>query len=154
MTAGGGYSQIRAADRDRDNTIGVLQAAYAEGRLTRDEYDVRAGHALTARTYGQLGALTADLPRPGGQLAAAPARQRTNPLALASLLCGIAEFFTFGFSAIPAIVLGHAARRQIRQTGDAGASMAACGLALGYVVIVPVALLAVILFVTLVHLML
>lgn len=142
-------SQVRAADRDRDATVSVLQAAYAEGRLTRDEYDLRAGQALTAQTYGQLAALTADLPVHGGQ-PAGPAR--TNPLAIAALICGVAELPTAGLTAIPAVILGHAARRQIRQTGEAGGHLATIGLALGYAVVVPVTLLIVLVTLLLLHL--
>lgn len=49
----------------RERAIDVLTAAFASGRLTRQEHDVRAGGAQSARTYGELAALTADLP--GGQ---------------------------------------------------------------------------------------
>jgi hypothetical protein len=44
--------------------IGVLKAAFVRGRLTKDEFDTRAGHALTARSHADLAALTADLNRP------------------------------------------------------------------------------------------
>jgi len=146
----GSFGQVRAADRDRDATVGVLQAAYAEGRLTRDEHDLRAGQALTAQTYGQLAALTADLPVRGGQ-PAGPAR--TSPLAIAALICGVAELPTAGLTAIPAVILGHAARRQIRRTGEAGAHLATIGLALGYAVVVPVTLLIVVVTLLVLHLL-
>ena len=41
--------------------------------------------------------------------------------------------FFWLLTGIPAIVLGHIARRQIRQTGEAGDGMALAGLILGYV---------------------
>jgi Domain of unknown function (DUF4190) len=47
-----------------------------------------------------------------------PLAQRTNPWAVASLVCGIAQFFVPP-GVILAIVFGHIARRQIRRTGDA-----------------------------------
>lgn len=40
----------------------VLGAAAADGRLTAGELDERVGAALSARTLGELAALTADLP--------------------------------------------------------------------------------------------
>ncbi len=40
----------------------MLQDAFVHGRLTRDEFDARAGRALIARTYADLATLTADLP--------------------------------------------------------------------------------------------
>jgi hypothetical protein len=52
-------------------------------------------------------------------------------MAVAALACGIGEFFTMGL-AIPAIVLGHLARRQVRQTGQRGDGMALAGLTLGW----------------------
>lgn len=64
--------------------------------------------------------------------AASPKAQRTNPLAIASLICGIIQFA--GLPAwIVAIVLGHWARRQIRQTGERGDGLAKAGLTLGYI---------------------
>jgi hypothetical protein len=52
----------RASDADREQVIGVLKAAFAQGRLTKDEFDARVGHAFTSRTYADLAALTADVP--------------------------------------------------------------------------------------------
>jgi Domain of unknown function (DUF4190)/Domain of unknown function (DUF1707) len=136
MTAGG-YGQMRASDRDRDSANTLLQTAYAEGRLTKDEYDERSGQLLRSQTYAQLQALTADLPGhfPSSmqQVQYAPVQRRTNPLAVASLACGLGQIFFWFLAAIPAVVLGHVARRQIRQTGDDGQGMATAGLVLGWI---------------------
>jgi len=51
-----------AANADRERAVGVLRAGFTEGRLTQDELDDRVAQAYAARTYGQLWALTADLP--------------------------------------------------------------------------------------------
>jgi hypothetical protein len=51
-----------AASADRERTVGVLRAGFAEGRLTQEELDDRVARAYTARTYRDLWALTADLP--------------------------------------------------------------------------------------------
>ncbi|HLI38079.1 MAG TPA: DUF1707 domain-containing protein [Streptosporangiaceae bacterium] len=59
MTADGG---IRASDRDRESAAEVLREAYAAGRLDLEEFDERASAAYAARTWGELRALTADLP--------------------------------------------------------------------------------------------
>jgi Domain of unknown function (DUF4190) len=59
--------------------------------------------------------------------------RRTNPLAVASLCCGVAQVIAGPFAGIPAIVLGFMARNQIRQTGEDGDGMAAAGVALGIV---------------------
>jgi Domain of unknown function (DUF1707)/Domain of unknown function (DUF4190) len=132
-TPAGGNAYLRASTAERDRAIDVLKAGYAEGRLTKEEYDLRADQAFAARTVGDLARVTADLP--GGHLAqpawpAAPAR--TNPLAIASLACGVGQVFLGPLSTFPAIVLGHMARREIRRTGENGKGMAAAGLALGW----------------------
>jgi hypothetical protein len=57
-------------------------------------------------------------------------------MAIASLICGCAQVFFWVIAGIPAIILGHIARRQIRQTGEAGDGMALAGLILGYIGIV------------------
>jgi hypothetical protein len=131
----GGNAYLRASSADRDRAVDVLKAGYAEGRLTKDEYDSRADQALSARTLGDLARVTADLP--GGHLAqpawpAAAMPARTNPLAIASLVCGIGQPFTGFLSTIPAIVLGHMARREIRRTGEDGKGLATVGLVLGW----------------------
>ena len=51
-----------AGSADRERTVGVLRAGFTEGRLTQDELDDRIARAYTARTYGDLWALIADLP--------------------------------------------------------------------------------------------
>jgi Domain of unknown function (DUF1707)/Domain of unknown function (DUF4190) len=138
--AGGQRGQMRAADADRDRVVGLLTTAYGEGRLTKDEYDDRVGSALAARTYAELGQLVSDLP--GGSAALLPASARpvqvarTNGLAVASLACGIAQFAFGPLATIPAIVLGHMARSQIRRTGEQGAGLALAGLALGWAAVI------------------
>jgi hypothetical protein len=64
-----------------------------------------------------------------------PPAPPTNGLAIAALVCG-AGGFVIGLSFIPAIICGHLARKQIRQTGEQGAGLALAGLILGYVGIV------------------
>jgi uncharacterized protein DUF4190/uncharacterized protein DUF1707 len=131
---------MRATDADRESVHSLLQAAYADGRLTWEEFDQRSSSLMQAKTYDQLGALTADLRqpvpyRPGGSPAVVP---RTNQMAVASLVCGIGQIFFWFVAGVPAIVFGHVARRQIRQTGEAGSGMATAGLIMGYIgVLVP-----------------
>ena len=75
VPAGGGFTGVNpawlAGSADRERTVGVLRAAFTEGRLTQGELDDRVGQAYTARTYSDLWALVADLPTgplpyPGG----------------------------------------------------------------------------------------
>ncbi|HMQ25051.1 MAG TPA: DUF4190 domain-containing protein [Acidimicrobiales bacterium] len=65
----------------------------------------------------------------------APVRT-TNGMAIGSLVCGLLGFLTC-VSAIVAVILGHIARKQIRESGGTqqGEGMAMAGLILGYVVI-------------------
>jgi Domain of unknown function (DUF1707) len=51
-----------AASADRERAVSVLRAGFAEGRLSQDELDDRVARVYAARTYGQLWALTEDLP--------------------------------------------------------------------------------------------
>ncbi|WP_100499029.1 DUF1707 SHOCT-like domain-containing protein [Geodermatophilus chilensis] len=58
---------LRAADADRAAVATQLGEQMSAGRLTVAEYDERLARAYAARTYGELEALTADLPRPAAQ---------------------------------------------------------------------------------------
>ena len=70
-------ASLRASDRDRDVVLGVLAEGYADGRITKEEYDERSGSTAAAKTLGELPALIVDLvPR-------TPTRPRSD-LALAS----------------------------------------------------------------------
>lgn len=143
---GSEYARLRVADVDRERTADVLRAAFVEGRLTQDELDARLGQAYAARTYADLAAQTADLPGPHRPwpvpAPVAPQHQvvrprppvapATNGLAVASLVCGLMQVFTLGITAIPAVILGHVARGQIRRSGERGDGMATAGLVLGW----------------------
>jgi hypothetical protein len=133
--AAGGYGHLRASTADRERAADVLKAAFAEGRLDRDEFEERAGRAQQSRTYSELAALTADLPAgPLGALMPHPApvpampwRQPLNTLAVTSLVCA----FIPGIPWFAAVITGLIARRQIRETGERGDGMAAAGIIIG-----------------------
>ena len=57
-----GRGRLRASHADREQVIGTLKAAFVQGRLDQDEFDLRVGQALASRTHAELAALTADLP--------------------------------------------------------------------------------------------
>ena len=67
---------LRASDEDRDGIADRLREAAAEGRLMIEELEQRLGSALSARTYGELEALIADLPGP--RLLTRPRRRRSR----------------------------------------------------------------------------
>ncbi|MET7948623.1 DUF1707 domain-containing protein [Micromonospora sp. NPDC005324] len=54
--------ELRASDDDRNRVVVALHQHTAAGRLTLDEFSDRAGAVWTARTLGDLAALTRDLP--------------------------------------------------------------------------------------------
>ena len=56
--------------------VEILRVAAGDGRLTEAELDERLGAALTARTSGELAALTADLPEVAGQAGGSAARAK------------------------------------------------------------------------------
>ena len=140
MHPGMANAGMRAASTDRERAVDVLKAGFAEGRLTQEEYNFRMDRAYHAKTYGELAALTADLP--AGAMPTVwpvPVYQppvTTNSLARASLVLGVAEFFTMGLTAIPAIICGHMAKREMRQTGQRGDGLATSGLVLGYMAVI------------------
>lgn len=56
--------ELRAADVDRERVVERLRRAQVEGRIDLFEFDERVAAAYAARTYAELGPLTADLPEP------------------------------------------------------------------------------------------
>ena len=56
--------RIRVSDTDRDHVTARLRDHFAEGRLTSGELDERISAALSARTFGDLRRVMADLPGP------------------------------------------------------------------------------------------
>ncbi|MFJ6214346.1 DUF1707 and DUF4190 domain-containing protein [Streptomyces sp. NPDC092296] len=137
---------MRAANSDRERTVDVLKAAYAEGRLTPDEYGARVEATYRALTYGELARLVVDLPSGpmvmplGAAVPVVPptflppprVTTRTNGMAVASLVLGLAGFLPFGIASVPATIIGHVAKSQIRQSGEQGDGMATAGLVLGW----------------------
>jgi len=58
-------SELRASYEDRDRVVEMLRVSAGDGRLTAEELDERLELAMTARTYGELARLVADLPAVG-----------------------------------------------------------------------------------------
>ena len=67
--------ELRASHEDRDRVAELLRTAAGDGRLTAEELDERLEKALTARTYGELAALSRDLPAAPGFPAGRPAAE-------------------------------------------------------------------------------
>ena len=78
---------LRASHADREQVIDVLKAAFMQGQLAKDEFDLRVGHALASRTFADLAALTADIP--AGLMGAQPepARESNGMLSFNAVAC-------------------------------------------------------------------
>lgn len=143
-----GYGGMRASTADRERAVDVLKAAFAEGRLDHAEYADRVGRVYSSRTYAELAVLTADLPiGPLGTMVSfpaqpmpvqpyvpaplpAPAKRKTNGMAVASFFFALGAFVTGGLTAPVAIGLAIVAAVRMRGTGEKGADLAAAAIAL------------------------
>jgi hypothetical protein len=56
--------RIRISDADRERVTARLRDHFAEGRLTSEELEERITAALSAKTFGDLRRIMADLPEP------------------------------------------------------------------------------------------
>jgi hypothetical protein len=54
---------VRASDAERDSAAAALQEHFVQGRMTLDELQERLHSVLSARTYGQLDDVLADMPK-------------------------------------------------------------------------------------------
>ncbi|HEX8006528.1 MAG TPA: DUF1707 and DUF4190 domain-containing protein [Trebonia sp.] len=138
-----GYGQpppgMRTSAADRERALDVLKAAYGEGRLTKEEFDKRSARVMASRNYGELGAIVADLPAgpylPPAPYQAAPppyyrpASETTNGLAIGALILSLLPIPLFS---LPAVILGHISRSQIRRSGQRGDGIAIASLVFGY----------------------
>jgi hypothetical protein len=76
-----GHASMRASDADREIVRVMLADAYADGRLTREEYDDRLNTLFGSRTLGEVTSLVTDLVPPDGPAEAlAPAPLRSADL--------------------------------------------------------------------------
>ncbi|MET9526259.1 DUF1707 and DUF4190 domain-containing protein [Streptomyces coeruleorubidus] len=141
---GPGAPSMLASHADRERAVDVLRAGYGEGRMEHGEFEKRVARAYAARTVGELAVLVADLPQgplpqPAG-IVPVPVprtflpvpRPQTNGKAVAAGVCGLLCVPTMGLTGIPAVVLGHVARAEIRSRGELGDGLALTGLVLGW----------------------
>ena len=131
----GRYGQMRSSAAEREHVIDVLKTAFADGRLTQEEYEDRVGLALRPLTYAELAVLTSDLPAglpgslppPRSGYLPPPASRPLNRTAVASIVAAVV------LPAVPllAVLLGLIAHGQIQQRGERGAGLATAGILLG-----------------------
>lgn len=88
--AAGGCGGCRASHADRDHVVDMLKAAYVQGRLSKDEFDLRVSQAFGSRTWAELDALTRDIPALA-RIALAPGRchrpGRVIPVFVTAIAC-------------------------------------------------------------------
>ncbi|MEV7285457.1 DUF1707 and DUF4190 domain-containing protein [Streptomyces sp. NPDC093252] len=144
-----------ASHADRERAVDVLRAGFGEGRLQQAELEKRIERAYAARTVGELALLVADLPQGPVPMQAMPPMQPmpmmpppmmyqvprtflpapappTNGKAVGSMVLGVLTTMTFGVTGLPAVILGHSARAEMRRTGESGEGFAITGLVLGW----------------------
>ena len=80
-------SELRASHEDRDRVVELLRVSAGDGRLTAEELDERLEQAMTARTYGELAKVVADLPA-AGSVASVPAPRAPRAKEVMRLDCG------------------------------------------------------------------
>jgi hypothetical protein len=73
-------------------------------------------------------------PAYGYGVPAAPMSRPTNGMAIASMVVSLASILVCGFPAVVGAILGHVARRQIRERGEGGEGMALTGIIVGWAV--------------------
>ena len=104
-SAGVGRSALRASDSDRDRVIDILKAAFVQGRLTKDELDARVGQTLASRTWGDLTAITSDIPPwPLPRPLRKPARPQScppTPAVVKAVACAIIAAATVAIAGMP-----------------------------------------------------
>lgn len=91
-------SALRASDTDRELIGERLRDATAEGRLLASELEERLGTLFSARTYGELDALVADLPVPA-------ARRPRVPLVTAIGLTAVVALVVLAVIALAVMVV-------------------------------------------------
>ena len=136
----------RASDAEREFAAAVLRDAYAEGRLTLEEFRDRIGGAYSATWWSELQVLTADLPAsqaaiqpapgPGGRYQ--PARRPFLPLSVVAAIWLAIVAVAHATAGIPLAVLAlfllRAAWWEVppeRRTGPAPAPGSSCWLDAG-----------------------
>jgi hypothetical protein len=132
----GGRGRLLASHADREQVIDTLKAAFVQGLLTKDEFDLRVGQTLGSRIYAELAAVTADIP---GGLIGAPlppkrAQAKARPAGNTAVKSGV--------STLTAIILAASTSAAAVSGPGAALIMALFLMGIGAIIAVIVALLA------------
>ena len=93
-------SELRASHEDRDRVVELLRVSAGDGRLTAEELDERLEQAMTARTYGELAKVVADLPA-AGSVASVPAPRAPRAKEVMRVDCGSGHTVKNGHWVVP-----------------------------------------------------
>ena len=96
-------SQLRASDADRESIAEQLRDAAAEGRLLAEELEHRLEVAFSARTYGELNAIVADLPREHVVTPRRRIRLQLRPATIAALVIAFPIALAIAAAALAAV---------------------------------------------------
>jgi hypothetical protein len=55
---GRSHGDLAPPHADRERVVGTLKAVFVQGRLAKEEFDLRLGQAFASRTYAELVTLT------------------------------------------------------------------------------------------------
>ena len=148
---------LRASDADREAVAQQLRVASVDGRIDSDELEERLSQVYAARWVGELDRIVADVVPPPPPVPAPPPpapygypqpyyqpAPSMNGLAVASLVASF--FWVLWFGSFLAVVFGHVALSQIKQSGgrQTGYGVAMAGLVLGYIELAFLALWAIV----------
>ena len=114
---------LRARDEDRNAAEDALASAYADGQLTREEYDRRSTAALSAVSVADLAGLTADLqadPDKATQLVHLPSARRVIPV------IGVVAVLVGGYAGVRALVNNDGVRN-VFTSNSTGSDASAAG---------------------------
>lgn len=103
-------TNVRASDADREQIAERLRHAAGEGRLLAEELEQRLEGAFSARTYGELDRLVADLPRQAVERSrrSRPAR-RIGPVPTVALIVLIPALIALVIAAVVVVATVFAA---------------------------------------------
>jgi hypothetical protein len=103
-SASASHGRLRAGHADREQAINVLKTAFVQGRLAKNEFDLRISQALSSRTYAGLRTVTADLP--AGLVPAVPLQPARDPAhrTVAHVIGGITAMWV-SFWVVVAVVI-------------------------------------------------
>ena len=105
-----GRGRLRASHADREQVIDTLKAAFVQGMLAKDEFDLRVSRAFVSRTYAELAAATADLavkpipaqsPKPAGAGRRKPVLRPVPVITVATALYGAWFYIPWPASSAP-----------------------------------------------------